>query len=299
MRTPYLFYRIADACSRRFPIRAAYRIASAIACGIYLFSWKERKAVRENLAAVSGKRKGRRIGRNEVLRVYENFSRYCVDVLYSGRRNGAVNKIEFVGASVLDEALSGGKGVVMLSAHLGNWELGAMALATRYPISVIVNVHKDPRVNRFFERRRAAAAVRSIPLGGAFQECLKVLAAGGLVGVNGDRLYSGAGVETVFFGKSTRLPSGPAFLSLRSGAPIVAGCLVPKKETGGYEMRFYESVFPGPFSPEAYQRRCVAMLERMIGDHPTQWFAFAPVWARPGANGAGRQDDRQPFSIHG
>ena len=68
----------------------------------------------------------------------------------------------------LRRALEAGKGAIICSAHLGNWEWGGVLIARLgFPISAITWVHEDRRVNNFFVRQRTMGGVRSIPLGGS------------------------------------------------------------------------------------------------------------------------------------
>src|SRR6185436_3634193 len=112
--------------------------------------------------------------------------------------------------AVLDELLAHGKGVITLSAHLGNWELGAAALAQRgYKFNAVALWQPDPRVNALYQSYRTRRQINPIPFGRAARACIKVLRRNEIVALVGDRDYT-KGRDTVeFFGSPARLPSGP------------------------------------------------------------------------------------------
>lgn len=277
MKESYFFYKLCDRLSRIVPLKAAYRIGGAVSMVLYRLSPREREAVWRNLEAILGGASGAVLERG-VRDVYLNFSRYCVDVLYLGRTQEAPNNaVRFENLAALDRARARKKGVVMLSAHIGNWELAAMALASKVPLSVIVNPHSDKRIDRFFVDRRLSHGLKIIPVGIAFRRSLAALRKNEAVGINGDRRFSSEGMKVKFFGRDTILPRGPAFLSLKSGAPVVGGYLVPSADTR-YLVRLYDPIFPDEHSEPVFKQKVAGLLEDMIRRYPTQWFSFEDLW---------------------
>jgi KDO2-lipid IV(A) lauroyltransferase len=269
--------------SNRLPsvlsIRSAYRLGEFLAALFYRLSGDERRVVAENLGTVLGGGCGPAELERRAREVYLHFSRYLVDVLYHGRRLAPdfMARTEWENARAIDQARARGRGVIFLSAHLGNWELAAMMLASRVPMHVVVEPHHDPRIDRWFMERRRVWGVRVFPTGRAVRRCLVALGRNECIGLNADRPYGERGSPVSFFGRPARLPRGPAFLSLRSGAPIV-GCYFMPRGPGDYLMRLYDPIDPEGLALEEIQRRIARLLEDMIRRAPTQWFAFEPLW---------------------
>lgn len=249
----------------------------------------DRRFVRGNLAAVTGVPE-KEIPPAMVREVFRNFAMYLVDFFRFSRLGAgdlpSVVRVE--GLEWMREALSSGKGAVGLSAHLGNYELGAAALALGgVPVSAVVLTHQNRRVDAFFERQRARVGVRGIPIqrmqGREFLEtCLAALRGGRVLGLVADRDYFNHGIEMSLFGHAVRVPTGPASFSLRTGAPIVP-CFVVRERSGEYRFVMEPPIRPpeGVGREEAVRRmtqRCLDAMAKYIRQYPTQWYMFQEFW---------------------
>jgi lauroyl/myristoyl acyltransferase len=281
MQTSYPFYLLSEYLARVLPLCIAHVVGRWIATWVYYLSHKERLAVMSNLSMVLGTPRSNKMLSKKALDVYLNFSRNCVDVLYHGMRpaQALTKRVTYEGLEVLDQMLCLGKGLILLSAHIGNWELGAMAIsAKKYPLTIIAYQHPDPRVNRMFVMRREHHGIEVSTIGLSVRKCLRALRGNRIVGIIGDRLYSTEGLEVPFFGTKTLMPKGPAHLSKRTGAPIVPCCLIPHETKQEYTMKFLEPLYPENFQDDTYLKETTGVLEKMIKKYPTQWFAFEDMW---------------------
>ncbi|HEY0399011.1 MAG TPA: phosphatidylinositol mannoside acyltransferase [Acidimicrobiia bacterium] len=129
------------------------------------------------------------------------------------------------GRDHVDKALAGGKGVVVGTPHLGNWDLGAAWFAAQgYQPTTVVEPIEPPALFEWFCAYRRGLGMGIVPLGPeAGTTLLKKLREGLMVGLVCDRDLTGTGVEVEFFGERTTFPGGPATLALRAGAPLMAG----------------------------------------------------------------------------
>jgi len=277
----YLFsYRISLAVSRR----NAYRIAAFGAALAYSLKIRERASVRRNLSVILRLPPGSSEIRRACRRLYANFGRSCVDSLYDTKgaaANARSNTVE--NAQILKEAVGAGKGVVLMTAHLGNWEIGAMSIARLgLPITVVAHLHEDPRIQAIFQKRRESHGIRAVSNRDNPRVLLRVLKEGGILGILGDRLYGVAGMQAKFFGRRTRIPKGPASLSLISGAPVVAAVSMPAEDRSGYRIVLGNPVHPpskgNPTERERYMKRVTAELENIIRPYPEFWFAFEDIF---------------------
>jgi KDO2-lipid IV(A) lauroyltransferase len=214
--------------------------------------------------------------------VFRNFAGIVLDLLRdSSARCGCV-RLRVRGWRHLVAARSRGHGVILLTAHLGPWEMGGALLAGRgVPFSAVARPHRDSRVTRFFDRIRERAGVSVIAADGAVHEALDVLRRNGIVALLADRVARGSGAEVPFFGRSARLCRSPAALALRTGACILPAFALHGRD-GRLRLVFDRPIVPrrrgGEGSMEWAVTRCAAALERRIRLHPDQWFAFERIW---------------------
>jgi KDO2-lipid IV(A) lauroyltransferase len=139
-------------------------------------------------------------------------------------------EISIVGREHLDAALSKGNGVIVLSAHLGNFFLLGACLGTEgYPTYVLVN---QPRAREFatlmddYRLQTRQMTIHARPRQQALRELGEVLRRNELAVVIADEFRHGSGVSVPFFGKPVIARRGPATLALRTGAAVVPMCLV-------------------------------------------------------------------------
>jgi KDO2-lipid IV(A) lauroyltransferase len=283
----YLIYNLGQLLAVTLPLRISYWIADSLGSIYYLLAKKDRKIVAQNAGVILNQSKDtRQIGQISRM-VFVNFARYLVDFLRSPRFNleFVEKNIKIEGKENIDSALSLGKGVLAVSAHLGSWELGAMALSILgYKLNVIAWTHKDPLINDFFLKQRRKKGVGVIPLGASIRKALLALRNNEIVAILGDIDYVDphSGLRVKLFGRDTMMPKGPAAFSLKTGAPIVPLFMIRLK---GNRFRF---VFN---SPIIYQRtgneqddlinltqEVTKVIESHIIQHPEQWFMLTPRW---------------------
>ena len=278
-------YAACAALARTLPPSVAYALARAAALGFWAASPSRRRAVRANLCRVAPElpaRERERLAR----RMFMTFAESMVDAGRAlGNQGAAAVTIE--GADRLRAALDAGHGVLLWSAHFGNWELAAAALARGgFEVSALARAHRDPGLERFFDATRRAAGVRVVARCPGAREARRVLRGHGLLALLGDRRFGVGGRAVPFFGLPARLPAAPLALARRTGAALVPGFVV-RTSPGRYRVQVEPAVTaPGDGALEAL----AATLERYVRAHPEQWYVFEPVWddARPGAHGIER-----------
>ena len=275
----YVLYRVAQWVIATLPREACLWLAERLADAQRRVSSVDRAAVHANLAIVL---RHPVVEDSPLVReVFRNFARYLVEFFSAHRQRESAVTIE--GTEQVVEHLAPNQGRIILSAHLGNWELGAIALSRLgFRVSVVALPHRTLRMNRLFDSQRLRCGVKAIPLGlGATQRCLDLLRQGWALGIAGDREFGSHGITVSFFGRPTTLPRGPALLSLRSGAPVVPVFLI---RVGPRHFRFH--VEPAIWPPEGSQthaqvlaltQRYADVMERAIQQCPSQWLMFQPL----------------------
>ncbi len=280
-------YRLAVLLSSGLPSRMSLRLAARIADWQYRRAAAVRAAVRANLTLVIGERPPED---SPLIRdVFRNFAYYLVEFLHAHRYPRLPVEIE--GGDRLSGILASGKGGIVLTAHLGNWELGAIALSRLgLPMHVVALPHGDPRMNAFFDRQRQRCGVSVVPVGAhATRQCLRILRRGELLGIVGDHEFGPNGVSVSFLGRAVELPRGPAILSLRTGAPVVPTFLI-REDAWRFRLYLEEPIYPPQHSCASRDthdltQTYAAVLARYIQRFPTQWGMFEPI-ARATSDGA-------------
>jgi KDO2-lipid IV(A) lauroyltransferase len=220
-------------------------------------------------------------------------ARAWMDFFWFGQRPlqealGNFERIE--GLEHLDAAMAEGRGVILLTAHAGNYELGGILLRARnLKVHVVYKPDRFEAVERLRKRMRALSGVQGIPVDGVGFSTLplvKLLREGALVGMQGDRDFSLNGVPMPFFGREVPFPRGPWELAAMTGAPILTGFFFTD-ENRRFHAHFGEPIHITADRGErmaaidAGMRRFVADLEALIRHYPSQWYCFYPFWDDP------------------
>jgi len=192
------------------------------------------------------------------------------------------------GFAHLDAALEGGRGVIVLLAHHGSWDVAARwAESHRYHLAVVAEVVRPRAVFRRFVRLREDIGLEVLPLhrgGDVTARLTRVLEANHLVGLLTDRDLTGRAPEVTLFGGRTRVPLGPAVLARRTGAPIVPITLL-QRPGRCWHLQVLPAIEPGEASVRELHAAVLAALEAIIGLDPAQWHAFQPVFGDAGPAG--------------
>jgi KDO2-lipid IV(A) lauroyltransferase len=176
-----------------------------------------------------------------------------------------------------------GKGILFVSGHLGNWELGGSLVAARgVPLEAVTRRMQNPLFDRYITetRRRIgmsvihdADAVKRVPRAMRENHAVAFLVDQGAVGL--------ASTWVPFFGRYAKTPRGPAVFALRLDAPVVFGAAL-RQPSGRYAMHFEEVLVERTGDRETDVDRIVAAytstLERWIRRAPEQYFWHHRRW---------------------
>jgi predicted LPLAT superfamily acyltransferase len=196
-----------------------------------------------------------------------------------------------IGEEIITDELAKGGGAILLSAHVGNWELAGNLLHDRVkaPINVAMVDAEREALRQVYRPATDQRRLRIIGLGddglGAMVEINAALGRNELVGFLGDRVLPGAqGVSLPFLGENARFPQGPFVVALLSGAPIIP-VFTLKTGLRRYTFRAHTPIHlprVGRDKRDEVLRkammRYVATLESVVREHPYQWFNFYGFW---------------------
>jgi len=274
----YYLYLVGKLIAYFLPRKACYSFAKFVATLQFYIARGDRSIVINNLTNIVEDKTKVKVYAREV---FINFAYYLVDFYrYSRLNHNFIKKyVRINGLDHLKNSLSKGKGVVALSAHLGNYELaGAIISLLGHPVSVIALVHKDKRVNAFFDGQRQRVGMNVIPTGVAIKKCFSTLKRGQIIGLLGDKDFSGSGVKLKMGSGCAIFPRGAAFFSLRTGADIIPTFLIREDKF------FYRLIFEEPIAiavnsdEESVMKIYIEVLEKYIRKYPRQWYMFSKYW---------------------
>lgn len=278
-----VLYRIAIFLANvlpRFLLLELARLLSFVWCSI---SYKDRIIVQENIRKVKGK-----VSLAICYKVFNNFAFYLVDFFRLHRldENFIKENVKIYNRDVLDKAYQYERGVVAITAHLGNWELGGAVFAKLgYPFVVIASTHRVNYIDRFFRTQREKAGIKVLPIKNSFLISLAKLKEKNCLAILGDRDFSRQAEKVKFFNKMTPLPHSPVLLSIRAEAPIIFGFSLIKGKS--YEIYLEGPIFP-PDSNLSFKEKkdflfqtMIKKLEQYIYNYVDQWFMFQPFWELP------------------
>ena len=185
------------------------------------------------------------------------------------------------GFAHLDAALQRGRGVVVLLAHHGSWDVAAQWAETHgYHLAVVAEVLRPRALFAKFVRLREAVGLDVVPLrrGDALLERLSAVTEGNhLVGLLSDRDLSRSAPQVQLFGDSCRIPRGPAVLATRTDAAIIPITMLQLPGRRWHLQCLPEVPVDGLDVDEA-TRRVARALEDLIRLAPEQWHMFQPLY---------------------
>lgn len=210
-------------------------------------------------------------------RVFQNLGMSFVEVLWTPKIDVAyVDRwITVQGREHLDRAVAQGRGVILVTAHFGNWELtNLMAGLKGYPMSVLARQQGLPRLYHLLNTYRESKGCRVIAKGMAVRAMVRQLQAGGIVGILADQDAGRRGVLVPFFGRLASTASGPIALGIHMSCPVLPAFIIRTK--GPAHTVYLEPPLPlGTSDSAAALHEGVAaymqVVERFVRRAPDQW----------------------------
>ncbi len=212
--------------------------------------------------------------------LYRNLARTVHEVFISPPDPGQVRVSG--GWAPLDAALARGRGLILASVHLGNFELCGRVIAGRCDLLDVVKPQRNRLFDRYLEIMRNRGGIATVPMAKSGPAVLKHLRAGGVVSLLLDQDAGDRGVVVPFLGRPAATWPGAARLSLQTGCPVLPVCLA-RRPDGGHDLEFGDLMEPDKLPPEArdpvaYTALITERLEEFVRRHPQQWFWVHRRW---------------------
>jgi KDO2-lipid IV(A) lauroyltransferase len=215
------------------------------------------------------------------------YGRHTIDV-WRLRSEAFVPRITTLAedARALDATRRGGRGFLLVTGHVGNWEMGAVTLRQHDLVPAVVGqAELDPNVQEMRQQLRDRLGVESIDIGSSMATAFRVRAAverGRAVALLVDRANPEDRVVVPFFGRPTPFLRSPALLARFCGCDILPGFFLRNPDGSYFNVWGQPLGADASLSPDEdavrIMSRVAADLEGVVRRYPTQWFNFYKFW---------------------
>lgn len=204
--------------------------------------------------------------------------------------SGKVERYRFreYGRGVMEAAAREGHGVVLVTAHIGNWTImGHLLDDLGKTVTLVMHDAVQPEMRETMEKLARGRAFRVLHTEGSPASAAEIMGAlerGEFVGMMGDRLLAGEGVTVEFLGGRARFPVGPYVIAASAGAPVIH---VFGTRSGARRYDFharevgvlrYADRRRKESDLARWAQDFAATLEELVRAHPEQWGNFYPFW---------------------
>jgi len=258
-------------------------------CGVLAYATlvKYKNITIDNLRSVFAHEKSEREIRQIAKDVFRNIGITATECLSLRKltKKKILKLVKEKNFSTIKRVLSEGKGIIVITSHLGNWEISSVyGVATGYDVTVIARRIYYPYYNKFLVRLRSSKSVKTLYRDDkrVIRKSLEVLKSGGILGIAPDQdVDSVDGVFVDFFGKKAYTPTGPVNLAMLSGAPMVPAFTVRKN--GRLHLFVEEPIYveKGSNKKESiikYTQKWSDVVEKYIRMYPSQWMWMHRRW---------------------
>jgi phosphatidylinositol dimannoside acyltransferase len=286
----YHAYRAIAWLGRTMPERRGQRLFAAVARLAHDLMPGVRRTVALNQAQVLGRRPGDPLVRSSTKEAFETYARYWYDTFHLNVLDDQLlgERFNAVDVDNLWTALEGGRGAICALPHMGNWDVaGRWLLTTGQRLVSVAEQLEPPRLYELFLDHRQGMGMDIISTAdkGVGHQLSARLAENRVVALVADRDLSGRGIDVTMFGRTRKLPAGPALLSITTGAPLL---VCPTYQHPAPEGTRWTCIFGEPLTIEAsgdrrkdvtaLTERMAAGFERAIAAAPSDWHMFQPGW---------------------
>jgi KDO2-lipid IV(A) lauroyltransferase len=267
------------------PWSFVHAIGAAVGAAAYAIDARHRHVALTNVAAALPERSPGE-HRAIVRGAFRHFGVFLFELMKFSRLSPAEMQRRFIweGEGDLRAGYAGGRGVLLMGAHFGCWEIHALAHGVQFePIGMMARALDRPGLNRLLEWIRGRTGNFVIYRQGTIRRVLRALQDRKGVAVLIDQhVHERDAIVVDFFGRPAATTSMLAAIALRTGAAVVPVFAMPVGP-GRYRAIYGEIIEPspgleGPEAARALTARCTAVLERQIREHPHLWLWMHQRW---------------------
>ena len=198
--------------------------------------------------------------------------------IYFGKNKNLFKKVNTQGWKNLQEAVEMKKGVILASAHFGNWQLAGEYIASFYDLSVIIKKQRNEYFHNYTYTKSIEENVTFIDQKNALRPILKLLKKNYIIAIMVDQSAGKHGVQTQFLGHLASTYVGAAKISLKTGCPVVPA-IAFRNEDNSHTFIFDKMILPDTFTNDSLYIEFISKkLEEYIIKYPEQWFWVHRRW---------------------
>ena len=221
-----------------------------------------------------------------ISRLFRKLGQTFLEVMYipALTQEKIQNYVAIENRQYLDEALAHGRGVVLLTAHIGNWEwLGASLAMAGFPLTSVMKRQPKDEHTRILNEYREMVGMEIFARGTTEMiGAARALKKGKILGLVADQDAGPNGVFVDFFGKMSSTPTGPAVFAKKFKSPVVPAFIVRRPE-GGHQVIIREPLYyedTGSSDEDFYQftAKTAKVIEETIRQYPDEWLWFQKRW---------------------
>lgn len=256
-------------------------IARRIGSVIYYLSGKRSRIAYSSMKASFGDRYTPRELRRIVKRIYTRMGETFMEVLTLTKADKAYAEkyVDIRNLSYMEEALREGRGMIMLSAHFGNWEMSTVgSVMAGFPLHLLARDQKMERLNELLNVIRESRGNTVVRKGYDAKNIFRILKSGGSVGILGDQNAGPSGKILPFFGRPASIAVGPYKFAQKTGA-VILPAFIHRIKGPYHRVDIHEGMRIGrdeDITP--YMEKYNRLLEEHITEHPEQWLWMHKKW---------------------
>ncbi len=280
----YLLYLFAWKLIAVLPEKSAYKLADYVSDRIYKKNGKGIKRLRGNYGRVMPEYSSQKLEELTKLGM-RSYLRYWFDTfrLSKWSKNRIISTTQVIRENLLRDPIQSKQGCIVALPHAGNWDhAAAYFCSTGITLTAVVEKLKPEAIFKKFLAYRQSIGIEAIshkekPIPILTQR----LQAGKLIALVADRDMSRNGIEVNFFGKTSKMPSGPAILAIKTGAPLITAYV--RYTPGGIEIIFDETLKPTNSGSEEEQIKIITQsmadnFAKRIKENPVDWHMLQRIW---------------------
>ena len=284
-RIEYFLFLLFSLLFGLLKLKTARKLAGLLTFIFYYLIPIRKKTVIENLKNAFPEYDEKKI-RSIAYNTYKSFLTAFIEILYLKKinRQQLESVVNCPNKDLIKTKFNEEKGVILLSAHFGNWEYVAasVALQLNFPFSVVVKPQRNPYVSDWMNNVRTRWNNDVVSLGLSIRKIYQTLKEKKIVAMVADQRGPQESIKVEFFGRKVAVHAGPAVLALKTGAPIIYGVPVRQKD---YTYTIVLHEISKDNLPEGDEEKIIelsqrhtAYLESFIRKHPAQWLWMHKRW---------------------
>ncbi len=281
----YIGYKILEFIAISTPYPVTYFIAT-FGARLWMLTGVDVKIIRNNVSKVLNLNINDKEIHRIANRIFINWAKNIVDFLKHPiiSKEKLKQRVEIEGLEHLDNALKKGKGAVIITAHIGNFEWGACRIAVEgYKIWGLSLVRKNKLVGKFFESNRLSKGFKTLYTN-RMLNVFRTLKNNEIVAIPSDWNPTGQATRPFkFFGKTAYLPTGALMIALKSGAPLIPSFIWKKDKYNHFQIveKPIDLIREGDKETliNKNMKKVLEVMEKYIRDNISEWEMFHDIWS--------------------